>query len=490
MKLFHIAIVLLMFSFSAVGQTDKSITIGKKEVIQSKVLEESRTIWVYTPNTTSLEPNPSKRYPVVYVLDGSAHFFSTVGIIQQLSQANGNGVLPEMIIVAIENTNRLRDLVPSADLAKRNKFLDFLSEELVPYVDRNYNTAPYRVLVGHSLGGLTALDVLAGSSALFNAYIAIDPSLWYNDEKILNTIVSRLSKQQMKGRTLFIASANTLPRGMDLSQLEKDKSPETQHLRSISKFIDFLKTNSNGLRNKQKYYEAERHNTVPLISEYDGLRFIFDYFHLDLAEKDFLDPTAALASKLKTHYAVVTEKLGYKNAPPESLINYLAYEAMGKKQFEKAQALFQLNIENYPKSSNAYDSYGDYFLARNEIPNAIANYEKVLQIKDIPETRRKLESITSKTRNSASTTADLERYAGVYVLDTYNIPVILEVRAGSLWAKVSGQEDDELLFLSENVFTVKGKQGYKITIQIEGGKPIGFTSVQPNGTFKATFKNR
>lgn len=489
MKAIFISSVLLLLSFCVNAQNDKSIIIGKKEVIHSKLLNENRTIWIYTPNITSQMAVPEKRYPVLYLLDGDAHFFSTVGIVQQLSQANGNGVLPEMIVVAIENTNRFRDLVPSAELDKTNPFVGFLSDELIPYIDKNYNTAPYKLLAGHSLGGLTAIDVLAKFPKLFNAYIAVDPSMWYGNEKILNNIITRLPKQNMDGRRLFVGTANTMPRGMTISQLKKDNSSETQHIRSIFKFDEFLKTNTNGLLYAQRYYEAERHNTIPLISEYDGLRFIFDYYHFDATEKDFADPTASIAAKLKTHYVNVSEKLGYKNSAPEALINYFAYEALGKNQYDKAQALFELNIEWYPKSSNVYDSYADYFLAKKDIANAVKYYKKALQINDNPETQRKLDALIKK-ETSVSETVDLQKYAGVYVLETYNIPITLEIRDAKLWAKVSGQEDDELQLLSENVFTVKGKQGYTITFQMDGDKPKGFTSVQPNGTFKAVFKNR
>ena len=71
-----------------------------------------------------------------------------------------------------------------------------------------------------------------------------------------------------------------------------------------------MKANTNGLIYESNYYENETHNTVPLISEYDGLRFIFDFYLLDATEKDFTDSTASIVSKLKTHYANVTEKIG------------------------------------------------------------------------------------------------------------------------------------------------------------------------------------
>ncbi len=489
MKTIFITFTFLLFSFCLKAQNDENIAIGKKEVIISKVLNESRTLWIYTPNITSQNPNPEKRYPVLYLLDGSAHFYSTVGIIQQHSQANGNGTLPEMIVIAIENTDRVRDFIPSNDLDNPNPFIEFLSSELIPHIDRNYKTAPYKMLVGHSLGGLTVIDILTNFPALFNAHISIEPSMWYDNEKYLTNTISKLPKQNMNGKRLFIGTANTLPKGMEFSQLKNDKSFETQHIRSIFKLDEFLKANTNGLIYGSKYYENETHNTVPLISEYDGLRFIFDFYLFDATEKDFTDSTDSIASKLKTHYANVTEKMGYMNAAPEAFINYFAYEALGKKHYNKAKALFELNTEWYPESSNVYDSYADYYLAQKDTANAVTNYQKALQIKDNTETRSKLNALTNKGIIK-SATVDLQKYAGVYVLETYNISIVLEIRDSKLIAKVPGQEDDEFEFQSENIFTVKGKQGYKVTFEMDGDKPKGFTSVQPNGTFKATFKYR
>ena len=490
MKTIFISSVLLLLSFCVNAQNSESITIGKKEIISSKILNENRKIWIYTPNITSQSVSPDKRYPVLYLLDGDAHFFSTVGIIQQLSQANGNSVLPEMIVVAIENTNRFRDFGPSADLNKTNPFIDFLSSELIPYIDKNFNTAPYKLLVGHSLGGLTAINILTKFPELFNAFIAIDPSMWYDNENFLKNTIAQFPKLNMTNKRLFIGTANTMPKGMTISQLKKDNSIETQHIRSIFKLDKFLKANTNGLRYDQKYYETERHNTTPLISEYDGLRFIFDYYNLDATEKDFADSTPLIASKLKTHYANVSEKMGYKNSAPEAFINYFAYDALGKKQYNKAEALFKLNIEWYPKSHNVYDSYADYFLAKEDTTNAITNYKKALQIETNDITQRKLDALVTKETPIIPANIDLHKYVGVYVLETYNIPIILEIRDDKLWAKVQGQEDDEFKWLSENVFTVKGKQGYTITFQIDNNKPKEFTSVQPNGTFHAIFKNK
>ena len=333
MKVLYICALFFWCNYFAQAQKSESISIGQKENYYSQVLKENRKIWIYTPDITSQLSSPDKRYPVLYLLDGEAHFFSTIGIIQQLSQANGNGVLPEMIVVAIENTNRVKDLSPLPDLNNTNPFIDFLSTELLPYIDKNYNTAPYKLLVGHSLGGLTAIDVLTKFPKLFNAYIAIDPSMWYNNEVHLKNTIAQFPNQNMNGNRLFVGTANTMPQNMTLSQLKTDTSIETLHIRSIFGLIDFLKTNTNGLAYSNKYYEKENHNSVPLLSEYDGLKFIFDFYQVNLTEKDFADSTALIASTLKTHYAEVTKKMGYKNAAPETFINYLAYDALGKNHF-------------------------------------------------------------------------------------------------------------------------------------------------------------
>jgi hypothetical protein len=447
---------------------------------------------VYAPTNTSNLVQPEKRYPVLYLLDGEAHFYSTIGIIQQLSQANGNGVLPEMIVVGIENTNRFRDLVPAYPAAekieKANPFMNFLSTELMPYIEKHYPTAPYKVIVGHSLGGLTVIDLLANYPTLFNAYIAIDPSLWYNNEKYLNQYLSQVNKQPLNNIKLFMSIANPMPIGTDLSAIKKDRTNESQPVRSILKFDQFLQTRSTGFKYHQKYYNRDRHNSVPLISEYDGLRFIFDFYFFDATEKDFADSTNLITSRLQAHYRNISSELGYKVSPPESLINYFGYDALGKKQYNKAAAFFQMNVENYPSSSNSFDSYGDFFAARKDTINAIRNYEKALAIKTELNTIQKLNALIKRESYKLSQT-ELQMYQGVYTLENYKIDIVLKIQDGKLWAIVPGQPEDEFVPLSKDVFTVKGKQGYTITFKMNGSKPLEFTSVQPNGIFKAFFKN-
>lgn len=493
MKKIFLSIILITAALFAEAQFGDSIIVGKKLSMYSNILKENRKIWVYAPNLTASYHVQGKRYPVLYLLDGNAHFLSTVGIIQQLSQANGNAVLPEMIVVGVENSNRLRDLTPSiaaiSGKEAANPFGNFLAKELIPYIDRNYNTAPYKVLAGHSLGGLTTIDILTNNPGMFNAYIAIDPSMWYENEQFLNNVTTLLPTQKLENKRLFIGIANTMPRGMTLSKLKKDKSAETQHIRSILKVDKFLKSNSvSSLKYTSKYYENDSHNSVPLISEYDALRFIFDYYFMQASEKDFADSTAAIAKKLETHFNNISKEMGYKVAPLEAFINYLGYDALGKKQFSKAEALLKLNVENYPNSANVYDSYGDYLTEVNETGNAISFYKKALAIKEDAAIRSKLNSISQKLVFTLSEN-ELQKYTGEYILEVYKVTITLVLQNGKLYAKVAGQADSEFVPVSTNVFTVRDKQGYKITFDMKEQKPVSFTSVQPDGIFKAILKN-
>lgn len=489
-----IAIIIFMTTIHIVAnaQQAEGISIGKKVTIFSRILNENRKIWIYNPDQTAPNPIAGKRYPVVYVLDGEAHFLSTVGIIQQLSQANGNTVLPEMIVVGIENTNRLKDLTPSLVTQDQhtqiNPFVNFLENELMPYLDKNYNTAPYSILVGHSLGGLTAIDILTNTPKLFNAYIAIDPSMWYDDEKFLKHAMAQIPVKNLQGTRLFIGTANTMPKGMTLEKLEKDRSAETQHIRSVFKLDHLIRSNSkNGLNYLLKYYEKESHVSVPLISEYDGLRFIFEYYLIDITERDLTDSTARIAIKYQQHYNRISSEMGFKNAPPEAFVNYLGYNAMLKRQNNRAEALFQLNMDNYPGSSNVYDSYADFLIANHDSMGAIAYYKRALSIKNDTAIQSKLIALTHPHTFDLSS-RELENYAGVYILEAYIIEINLEIRDGKLFAKVQGQEDDELIPVSKDIFTVKNKQGYTITFRMRDSKAVAFTSVQPNGVFKAILK--
>jgi predicted alpha/beta superfamily hydrolase len=487
--------------FKAHAQDDNKVVIGKIDSVYSKILNERRNIWVYTPDMTSGNHDPKLRYPVVYLLDGDAHFPSVVGMIQQLSEVNGNTVYPEMIVVAIPNTDRTRDLTPThvtsdppmmdSNFSKNSgggeNFVAFIEKELMPHIDSLYPTAPYKVLIGHSFGGLTVMNVITNHTNLFNAYIAIDPSMWYDKGHFLQSTEKKLNGKKYDDTRLYIGIANTMPDGMSLEQMKKDTSSSTRHMRSIFALDKFIKANQqNGLKYASKYYPDDNHGSVPMISEYDGLRFIFNYYRMNLTVKDFTDTTDAIVTKFKKHFDVVSKQLGYNVLPPELLINGLGYDAMGHKYFTRAAALFKFNIQNYPNSENVYDSYGDLFAAKNDTAGAIVQYQKALAVEENEITRQKLNALLGKRIKLSE--EELEKYTGVFDYDQITLTVTMHVKDNMLLAEVPGEGEYELEPVAPDTFTVKNLSGYKVHFEMENNKAVGFTTFQPDGTFKAHLK--
>ena len=335
MKLLTVFFVFL--SLEGCSQSDNTIdnnniVIGKKAVIYSKILRENRTVWIHVPGSTGNNIFSQQRYPVLYLLDGDAHFMSVVGMVQQLSEVNGNTVCPDMIVVGIPNTDRQRDLTPTHvgdnTSGGGEAFALFLERELIPYVDSLYPTEPYRLFIGHSLGGLTVMNTLIHHPQMFNAYLAIDPSMWWDSQLLLKESGSILTENRFKGKTLFLGVANTMSPGMDTAMVKKDTSKNTVHIRSILLLADALrKANGSGLRWSYKYYPDDSHGSVPLISEYDGMRFIFNYYDYKDNNKLFDSSFSAAQSirSLTDHYHSVSREMGYTVLPPENYVNNLGY---------------------------------------------------------------------------------------------------------------------------------------------------------------------
>lgn len=390
--------IMILFCVSAYftnAQTNK-IEIGIIDTIKSKVLNEKRSIWIYKPENFNLQ----NKYPVIYLLDGDWHFISVVGMIQQMSYINGNTIFPEMIIVGIPIKDRFRDLTPTCDslISKTsggyNNFISFISKELIPYIDSNYPTAPYKLLIGHSLGGLTVMNTLMKFPDMFNSYVAIDPSMWWDNQISLKEVKNILPTKKLENKRLFLAIANNMNKGMDTSSVRMDNTRNTLSIRSNLELSDFLKTNPNKKLNFQtKYYENESHSSVPLIATYDALHFIFDFYNFSLDKSDYADTTMELAYRLENHYQNISAKIGYKIKPSESIINTLAYNALYLNNLKLAECFFKMNIENFPNSFNAFDSMGDYYNAIGNYEQAVIMYKNALSISDNIETKRKLESI-------------------------------------------------------------------------------------------------
>jgi predicted alpha/beta superfamily hydrolase len=225
----------------------------------------------------------------MYLFDADAQFAAATSMMQYLS-TNYNTLCPQMIVVGLLHPDRRKDLTPTHVTtdppfwaAGANKttgggepFIAFLEQELLPYIDRHYPTEPRKLLIGHSLGGLAVMQIFVHHTRLFDSYICLDPSMWWDNQALLKETKRALETRRFPGTSLYLGIANTAEKGMDVPTVLADNTPETLHMRSGLTLQRYFENNPhNGLKYRGKYYSADSHMSVPFIAEYDALRFLF-----------------------------------------------------------------------------------------------------------------------------------------------------------------------------------------------------------------------
>ncbi len=383
---------------------NSNLIIGKTDSLRSEILDETRNIWVHVPDEAAGAIFGQTSYPVLYLLDGPGHFHAVTGMLKNLGD---NGIVPRMVVVGIPNTDRTRDLTPThvdvmfGDSAFAHtsgggaKFMEFVEKELIPYVESKYPVTNYRTFVGHSFGGLSAVYSLLSRPHLFSNYVAIDPSLWWDDWRMVQWADSIFKDESMRGKALYIGVANTMEQGMEIDRVLRDTARSSNHIRSILTFINQAETEkSSGLNFGWKYYADDDHGSVPLITEYDAFRFLFPWYRLkgmnEFFQEDAEKTVQELITKLDDHYSRISEHFGYQVLPPESEVNSLGYNLLNANS-DMAKAMFELNIKNYPGSANVYDSMGDYQLSQSDTLQAVEYFRKALELGDNPITKQKLD---------------------------------------------------------------------------------------------------
>lgn len=369
--------------------TSNDIVLGHIDTIDSAVLEEERDVWIYLPRsfTHDRENNPDAQYPVVYLLDGNGHFRSVAGMLYQLSTVNGNRVLPEMIMVGFPNTDRMRDLTPThtdGTTGGGEAFLDFIETEAIPYIEANYPASQYRSFIGHSLGGLMVIETLVERPELFSNYIAIDPSLWWDEQAILHKAEGALNEKNFNGKSLFVSVANTLRPGMSYDRVRQETGEETRHIRSILQFAESADADSSsGLNFAWRYYSNDSHGSVPLISEYDALRFLFDWYDpnrqmLTYMVSETPDDAEGAITFITDHWGMVSERFGFTQLPPIHWANQVAASMRFNDKPESALAVSRLNLTNFPASPVTHEAMAEYFLWQDDEESARTHFQHAI----------------------------------------------------------------------------------------------------------------
>jgi predicted alpha/beta superfamily hydrolase len=283
-----LAVVFLMIVISARTLKRKPVFICKGDCLFSEILHEKRDIWIYLPKIEDGPELNQHQYPVVYLFDAEEQYAGFRELIQK-ENPDGSKVFRDTIVVGIRNTSRSRDLTPTHSVrdskGKRTRafrpsgggdnFITFIKEELFPYIEEKYPVSSERILMGHSLGGLTTINMLLHYPEMFSGYIASDPSMWWDDKIMLNEAREILSKRRFDGKWLYFSIANTTPPFKDVEHIQTDTSNKTNHVRSIFEFGAILQQNpGSGLHFSYKFYDQDNHDSVAMKTACDGMKLL------------------------------------------------------------------------------------------------------------------------------------------------------------------------------------------------------------------------
>lgn len=359
----------------ALAESTDGITIGTSRVVQSRVLKEDRTVYVYLPESYP-QSRGYRRYPVLYVRDGGKFFHSFTGAIQHLT-SDATPHVPEMIVVAIVETDRVRDssstrslqgFTGKADEGFRSSgggenFLRFIEQELVPYIDKEFSTSSYRIYCGYSFTGLSVIDEFLDPDTIFDAFLMMDPSWWWDDYVMEKRAGAALTGRKFNRVQLFMAATG-------------ESYPETYFIkaRDISSLAGMLgRTNPAGLEWKFARYADESHHSMALRALYDGLTYFFRGYQPSLHEL-YNEP-----DKLRTRYETISARLGERFWLREDLLRFFGEQFLRSfKEPDKAIRYFEMATDAYPESWTAWNGLGEAYVAKGDKHQASRMYERSL----------------------------------------------------------------------------------------------------------------
>lgn len=344
---------------------DSSITIGGSTTVWSEMLQEQRRILIHLPPHYH---ESLQAYPVLYLLDAETQFHSVTGAVQSLSIFSER--IPEMIVIGITNTLRSRDLTPRSESPEdlqyvpesggADKFLRFLHEELQPWVAARYRTQPYRILWGHSFGGLFGIYALSVHPEAFDAYLAISPALHWNSQALPNRFENRTSK--LSGTAyLFVSWGDNEPRIRPASE----------------RLVEALKAHPvAGLRWSHRYYPGEDHRSTPHRSTYDALEGLFAGWALPSRRQD--KDVQFSPAEVDAHYAGLSKRFGFSVTPSAGVIINVAHGML--KGVDEAGGMAQLRraVNEYPYLAETHWALGDALASRQQVDAARVAYSNAL----------------------------------------------------------------------------------------------------------------
>ncbi|MHA1958610.1 MAG: alpha/beta hydrolase-fold protein [Candidatus Thorarchaeota archaeon] len=347
------------------------IVVGKKIVVKSEVLGEDRIVLVSCPKNYEVS---NKRYPMFFLLDAEFFFQQGIAAVGFLSECGYIGIkpIPEMITVGIVNVDRNRDYTPTfapkqrevlefPTSGKADIFLEFLKKELIPLVEERYRTHSFRILAGWSLGGLLTIHSFLFHPDLFSAYLAISPSLWWDEDLYLERTKSLLSQGKVSDKPLVVTIGSL--EGGDMGRSVRDGFIPllTSHFEKSSRF-------------KAVELPLENHSFGPYKAIFEGLRVLYSD---DIIPEEIIDKGL---DAVNSFYENLSKKYGYKVLIPESTYSQLASNMYSKGEESQALEVARTYLLEYPESSYAHYYVGVRYLRQQLIDLAEKHIGEALEM--------------------------------------------------------------------------------------------------------------
>ena len=354
------------------SKDNQLLGLGTQYILKSEILLEERPFIISLPHGYE---NNDANYPVLYLLDGLGNIKHEIGTVELLTDS---GIIPPMIIVAVESLDRSRDLTPSsagqgvygglgdsgiAQSGGAPKFLQFLEDELIPYVESKFRTYPYRLLEGHSFGGLFSTYVLMEKPDIFDAFIIQAPALWWNKEEMTANAKPFFKSHTNIDKTIYFGIGGGDGWGMR---------------QELKRYVQVIEENTpKSLRWKHEEVGDEDHDTSRLLLNYYGLKYVFS----DLIASEELLNNYSDESFLKGERELMN-KYGQQARRPVSNYVDIALKLLKEENDLGAIVVFNRAVKAYPKYIGLMTNLAKLYEKTKQNDKAIGTYKLAIQLSE------------------------------------------------------------------------------------------------------------
>jgi predicted alpha/beta superfamily hydrolase len=337
---------------ASVKNDNEPVIIANKFSIHSLILGETRHFYIHLPTGYS----HNKSYPVLYIPDGKRKMQKTVALTDDLADFAQR--IPKMIVIGIEtNQDRRADL---STLSSSKAFLNFISQELKPYINSTYATNGESLLMGSSMGGEFVVRALFEQPEQFDGYFAISPSIYYSDFQLVEQANKLAKADKLLDKKLYLSLANEgWNQGVEELTHQLRKNP----IRKLDWYF-----------NKQ---EQESHGSI----SYGQAKLDLQHYYRSWAKPHF-DNINDFEQKggingLKNVYSQRTTQESAAIIPI-SVLDHMTLLYLDAKKPEQAIALSLLAVKLHPTSGRALRNLAYVYESLMLLPQALQTYEQAL----------------------------------------------------------------------------------------------------------------